>query len=1296
MTTRLATMLLHWCWRIAAFATVAAAVVISVVRVLLPQIGDYQAEIEAWVSDYVAQPVVIERIAADWRGWTPEIELTNIELRDPTEARTLTRFEGARIAIDLWASLKMRRLVPGRLTVSGVKLSLLRSADGAIRMEGVEPQRTDIPGVRQNALADWLQRQRNLTIESANITWHDERALFAPVVLSDVWLHIRSYGDRRQLAGSARLPADVGRAFHFLLDARGDLLTTTWSGELFIEGQGINPAVVLNYRRWLGLGLGDGEIGFRLWSRWRDARLSSVDGQIEAEHIALGVHDRTPPEARFAVDHAASNLRVRRTGDGRWTIALEKLELSTAHGAWPQSALTLTLAPAGGGDFPTLVAQAGFLRLEDVAPLVLQIGAVPEAICSPLRQFAPRGDLRDVRFGYFPDRAPDARFYVQTRFSGIDTQPTGDVPGIAGLAGEVKADASGGRLHLERVPLTVAFGERTATPTRLSHLAGDVRWARTADGWRLSTDRVDLAHPALSVGIFGDMQWQPGSAPTANLLADVGGGDFEQLAALLPPGVVNEKAYAWIKKAVHAGTITTGAAVLRGPLDRFPFDHKEGVFKLLVTVTDGQLEFHPAWPRLEDIDADIRFEGRTLTVSAPAAAMLGAELRDVTASIADLSAGRKSVVATGKVHATAATALRFVAGTPLRERLGPQLAGLEVSGDLDLDLALDIPLRPGERPASRGTLHLRGERVVARDFQLELEDVSGPLDFDNGAWSAPGLTASFRGRPVQLALTGGSPEAGGNRYVMRGQADRAVVEQEIDRISPTLAEWSRTHGVFTAIDGVTPWEARLAITRARDTGRPTGNLRIRSALEGLALDLPAPAGKTAAETVALSLTTRLGGDGPRVLAIQYGDRVRTRLSLGRTADGKTSLTGASVAFGGSEPRRDPPAAVWLEGRLAELAPTQWYDLFARAPRRTPPPAVAYDLQIDELLAFGQRFAAVHASGRGDSGGWQVDLDADSVAGHIELPAPGQGEPVRAQLHRLRLARAKNGPESPGVNPAHLPAIEGYSDQFVYGDMDLGRAEIATRPRDAGLELARLAFTSPGFLIEASGDWRREDAGDQCHFLVTVKGADIGKLLGRFGYDVTPIQSSSTSMRIDALWRGTPADFALATLQGELHLAIGNGRLLDIDPHAGRLFGLLSIQTLPRRLALDFDDLFRKGFSFDSIEGSFVLEQGNAYTNNLIMDGPAARIEITGRTGLAEQDYDQLVTVRPQVSSTLPLASAVFGPVGAGVGAVLFLGQKMFKALPQLDNMISRQYSVTGHWHEPVIEQVKGLDLSFGG
>ncbi len=1286
----------RWAWTASAWTLIVVAAAVSAVRVALPRLGEYRAEIEQRVSEYVGQSVAIEHIEAGWRGWTPEIRLRGIELREPSTGRAITRFAEASVAIDALGTLRARRLTPARLTVSGVRVSLARSADGALRIEGVNPRDTDEPGARQNALADWLQHQANLTVESATITWRDEQAMLAPVVFSDVWLQIRNDGDRHQLFGAARLPVEVGKRFHFLLDARGDLLTTRWSGDFYIEGRGIDPARVLNYRRWLGLDFASGEVGFRLWSRWESARLQSIDGLLDAKGVTLGLHQSPAPDSRLTLAGASASLRVRHDAAGRWAVALEKLVVNTRNGEWPASSIELTVVPGQTSQVPSLVGRAGYLRLDDIMPLVPNIAALPETLRAPLAQLAPRGEVRDLRVGYFPARPADQRFYLQAAFDGIEVRPYAGAPGVTGLRAKLKADAAGGRLDVDAPALTLTLpGTTEASSYAFQRVGGELRWARFGEAWRVVADRIAISHPALGVTVSGDVEWTPGAAPVARLLADIGNGDLEQLPSLLPHGVLPGPGDAWIRRAIQGGRITGGSAVLRGALDRFPFDEQDGVFELRVNVSDGMIEFHERWPRIEEMDGEIVYEQRRLTIDAPGGRMLGVNLRDVVATIPDVTRKGRIVEARGRALTSAAAGLALVQASPLAGKLGPRLASLNLRGDLVLDLDLRIPLKKEEKKDWSGKVHLAGNSVQLVNPPLEFDAIEGELEFVDAHWAAPKLRAVYLGEPVWLDLEGGiAQDPVRERYRMHGVGGRELLRKRFEATAPGLADWLAERSLLDAVDGSTEWRAEMTVD-----AEGARRLRVDSTLAGVAIALPAPLAKDAASEVPIRVEATVG-DPDEPLTLVYGDRVHAEVRLARTPAGGLQISDAAIALGGGPPGASRPAGLWLEGSTPAIDYNRWREtLFppgvtARPYSERPP--TRFDVRTGALDALGLALGEVRAHGHEDADGWHLAFDGERIAGTLEVPRDPAAT-VRAELARLHVERGTGRDETrPPPDPARLPPMELHCTALRYGRADLGTADIRTVPTPDGMRLENIVFSSADAIVTATGDWTASDGAHRSHFEIDARGDDLATLLGRFGYDTAAIEGGRTRFGIDANWTGSPAEFKLAGLQGRLELSVRDGRLLDVDPSAGRLFGLLSIQTLPRRLMLDFADIFAKGFAFDSIEGDFDLAQGNAYTNNLVMDGPAARVEVSGRTGLADQDYDQVVTVLPQVSSSLPLASAVFGPAGVGVGAVLFLGQKMFKGLPQLDSVLSRQYTVTGRWDDPVIERVKGLDLSFGG
>ena len=198
----------------------------------------------------------------------------------------------------------------------------------------------------------------------------------------------------------------------------------------------------------------------------------------------------------------------------------------------------------------------------------------------------------------------------------------------------------------------------------------------------------------------------------------------------------------------------------------------------------------------------------------------------------------------------------------------------------------------------------------------------------------------------------------------------------------------------------------------------------------------------------------------------------------------------------------------------------------------------------------------------------------------------------------------------------------------------------------------------------------------------LESASLGRLLKALDY-AEGVKNGRTVAEAQLTWPGPPGNPDMQGMTGRIALTINGGRLVDIDPGAGRIFGLLSFQALPRRLIFDFRDFFLKGFSFDEIKGDFRINSGDAYSDNLRVEGPAASIEIIGRTGLAQRDYDQLVTVIPNVTGGLPLAGWAAG--GPAVGAVMLFFQKMFGK--KIDERSGFRYRVTGSWDDPQLEKL---------
>jgi uncharacterized protein YhdP len=317
------------------------------------------------------------------------------------------------------------------------------------------------------------------------------------------------------------------------------------------------------------------------------------------------------------------------------------------------------------------------------------------------------------------------------------------------------------------------------------------------------------------------------------------------------------------------------------------------------------------------------------------------------------------------------------------------------------------------------------------------------------------------------------------------------------------------------------------------------------------------------------------------------------------------------------------------------------------------------------------------------------FNGHDVEGMMSIPKTLTGNEIKVSLDRLRLIPQKrNGTVKRVPSIEAVPSIDLEINALMYNGIQLGNAEIVVQKSPGKLAFTKLNFQSVDAKIIAEGSWELGAEGDKSSLKFSLTGNKAAKVMEQFGFSGNNIKGGVTEVNALLRWPNTPQLFDLKNLSGNLDLKIVDGRFKDIEPGAGRIFGLLSLQSLPRRLSLDFKDLFKKGFSFDKIEGSFSIDGGNAHTDSLVMNGPSAKIEISGRTGLVAQDYDQKAIVSPALSNSIPVASALFGPVGIGAGAIYYIGQKVFKSLPErVDNFLKQEYSIEGSWQSPKIERL---------
>ena len=1264
------------------------AVTITGVRLALPEVERYRQNIESWVSDYTGRTLTIDKIHADWRGWRPRLYLSNVDLYGADNQRKIAGFERVALELSPWRSLLNRRLVTTRMTLSGLRVAVTRQPDGAIVVEGLEL--SPAAGDRHNEFADWLFRQGRIDLDQTELRWHDQKYEQPAIHISGASLSITG-GKQPQVSLTTRLPAEYGDELKLVVNLAGQLHASDRSGRFYASVTNLRPDSWYRQYQMAELRPDGGRADLELWGRWDNAELRFLHGHARYRDFTLTAGDKG-----LYIEDLEGNFRGEQLRDDSWHLTMRLNRLLTKNGGWPVTDLEALIQAQTDAQAARYALAFDYLNPADLLPILAGQSWLTPAVAQALAGNTISGELRAGRLLY--DSAPAASEPLVYEFALRDLTLGGGntQPGVSGLTGSVHGSTRRASLHLQGAPGRFELPSLYPNELALDELRGVLHWSRQEHGWRLWTDRLLLRNADLSLAVRGSAQQQAGrTTPHLDLALELNSERLENLFRYVPL-TPRFRMREWMQQSLHAGRVDSAIIVVRGHPDEFPFRDLSGQLQAVANVYDGILQYSPRWPAIDETTTELTLRNEKVTARLLSGRTFNARLLEGDGAIADLTASPKVVSARGRVSGSAQDLRALIKQSPLaREEALQYMQKTLVSGKVGMRLDLNIPIKaPHLKPAASGTLNLSGARLHSKESRLALNDVNGAFDFTLESIAGENLSARFAGQPVTLHVSGvkNNPDYPPALTINGHSAKPFIVEQLATRF-PGSRQLVYTLG--ERLSGAIDWEARFRFERAPEGLRQYFD--ISSNLYGLAVDLPEPLGKPAYTSKPLRFTRAIAAAAATHLSYAPGLRM---IMTPEQAD-RHKLKRLDVFLGAEKSVIHHPDmdGISLSGHLAELDLNKWNRLAAALGPAAGTDAeknffgaadLVLSLETDRLRAFGQRFDKVDVLARRTAQGWTASLQGETLAGQISVPvAPTVNNPVDVRLDRLALTQGAGNRTVAHMVPQSLPALRFHIADFTYSDYQLGNTHIRLSPTVTGVSFDKINFSSPDLTITGSGNWNKTGTTHYSDFDFTLEARRFKHMLETFNYDVTAIEKGRTSIALNAGWRGSPEDFSLANMNGSLTLSIRKGQLLEVSPAAGRLFGLLSLQALPRRLSLDFSDLFGKGLAFDSIKGDFRIEDGNAYTDNLRLSGPGADVAVRGRTGLIEQDYDQLVTVTPQFADNLPVASALLGPVGIGVGAALYLAGNVFESINEnIDKLLSFQYTIKGDWYDPRVERAK--------
>jgi uncharacterized protein (TIGR02099 family) len=717
-------------------------------------------------------------------------------------------------------------------------------------------------------------------------------------------------------------------------------------------------------------------------------------------------------------------------------------------------------------------------------------------------------------------------------------------------------------------------------------------------------------------------------------------------------------------------------------MDHWPFDHGQGRFETIARVRNAEIAYFEDWPHASGVDGTARFVNSSMDISGRVGDIAGVEAQSIRARIDDFRIPELQL--DYQSDSDLPGILAFLEQTPIREKVGADLDEFGFEGAARTSGKLVVPLSKGSTGIDlEGILELQENVFNAPELDFSLTGIGGVVNYHQFGFHGEYLEAQYKGKSAALEVqAGGDPdetEAGSgasDKQAPAGFNAQLIGMFEVRDLIPErlLATWSP----LSKIEGSSLWKASFSAG-----GDSVSEITLSSDLRGTAMHLPKPLQKAAGEQWPFELRFPLQGD-TKNLQIVLEERLSTNLLLG---EGWTAPQSGVIRFGDGEVELPANGRLTISGRSESVDLDGWIGLVIEQAREGRDlgglTLESGTLTGEEVLFIDRRFENVTMSFSAEAGLLNVDFDGEAIDGNVTfIGLAGGNQSLNAEFERLVLDEPlKTGMEM-DVDPAGLPALHLYVESFRYSGVELGATRIEAYPTAEGFHFEKVEAESPHLNLRASGDWSLEEGAHRSSFDIHMTSEILGDFLRQLKI-ASPVEGGQTLVRFEVWWNGAPGQFKLARLNGDVNFNVNTGVIKNASPGTGRLLGLLSIQALPRRLALDFRDVFDSGFAFDEANGSFRMLNGSARTDDVTLKSSAARISFSGTTDLVAKEYDQLITVRPGLGNTLPVIGAIAGGPG-GAAAGLALQGLLHDELGEASQV---QYTLTGAWAEPQIEPV---------
>lgn len=1100
----------------------------------------------------------------------------------------------------------------------------------------------------------FLERLQQFSISDSRLTVNTESNSQSYALRNVSWLN---EGDRHQAVGQMRVAELTRNSALFVLDLFGE--PHALQGSLYAKGDDVDLSPWFNELTNEQQTLLESRGNFSLWVNIEQGKPSSAQIELAPSLFQWQSLDNTV--LTTSIEQGTINAEPYAGG---WQFNINDLVLS-ANEQSMQTSFTGRVHPSGYLHLQALndIELAPFMEL---MPLIMN-----QQQSQMLSDLSLTGQLTDFQL-----QSRNQGISIYADLESLAWQPSGALPGLDNLDANFVWYKNNGRLAVSTA--NAKLDTQNVIDTALDieafsaniYLYSDTVTGPDTPSWYVHSD--DIRFESDKVGFTQQLNYRTDNQHLL-LAMQVSALPVAQVPELFTERYMGTDTKAYLTRALidqdEAKNASVNAAnlVWQGKLGDFPFNQHNGIFQAGVDISDANFVFSSEWPMLTDLNIELLFENDSLTMRSPTSKLKDVQLQDMVATIGSLS-NAQSLQISATASANGVQLADLMMASQMADSLGKLFSNeLQLQGQLNSELALAIPLE-GDQVKASGVVALDQASVRISSLDLDLHKAIGEVTFVNDQVSAESLTAQLFGQPIDVELKGQQLDDGYQSDInIQGTWS---LEDVVSDYYPPLQQTFAGDGQFVAM---------LSLKTLSEGGFDY-QLNVDSDLSQAEINLPEPfqhspfkqlsaqvSGNQQASVIKLKGNNQVYFDG--VLPHKELQFSRAHLAVGGESVGNLGV-GFSIAA-------DVPV----------IDVNQWSSLISGIVEQSEDPQHSIIgiperifISAEEMLVAGQTLENATVQARYKDSDWNIDVVAKQAQASVFIDSDwyGRGLSVDAEFMRLDF---NDYASSESHQITELPPIRVRCAACQIGRFNLGSVVLDGMPTVSGYLFQQLVFNNGNGILRANGEWQ-SGAQQYTRFNGELTSSDFGQLLKNAGFD-SGIKDSEAELSFELGWAEAPWQPDPNLLEGEIDWELTDGYITELSDKGSRIFTLFSLNSLVRKLSLDFRDVFAQGFFYDDIAGSIQIANGKADTQDTVVDGGAGEITINGYSDLVSNQLNYQVSFTPNVTGNLPIL--MYFMVNPPTALAALALDQMLTSAKVISNV---NYSVTGTFDEPIVNELR--------